>query len=582
MRNSVLLWFSIGLIACVGACALYTLGKQHANDGNAPDELNERFTEPVLAVCDRGGRIADETVEAIKHYVVKWRGSGDLTLQDNLMATISSNQAVLLTVEMWAESESGKFRKGTFEATFRGEYDGKIKALCNLLSKSRKPIYIRWNPEMETPAGVHPWQNPLPDPYIRAFRHFAKLFKEFAPGVKIVWGPTGSPGDLEYWPGTDMVDLVSVTLGSRSEACSKYPYPQGNTTTQVIKSKLHRLRFVDKPILILGSPTTTKENFHQEWLQTAVDDIRKHKERILAANAPTGVEDMHSPRGRAPNTKPLIGVHDPKKRLVGQKAVSVEHLFANLRVLMNGAFRKEFEEVISRRHDVIVTVEIWDPDGESDVLASTVNGRFDAEIQELHKIASSAQQTVYLRWAHEMEIPIQRYPWQSKDPMLYIEAFRYFAAHAKNQSKNIRIVWGPAGDRASLDFWPGDDTVDFISLAIYGLPDLNISDHKKQKSFRNILERKLHRLRFVSKPIFLAEIGVNGPEAYQKAWLKEAALTINNYPEILGVCYFNVPDTPKAWGEIEAPEWSISEETFKAFTESLTGVSQNAMFKETR
>ena len=74
------------------------------------------------------------------------------------------------------------------------------------------------------------------------------------------------------------------------------------------------------------------------------------------------------------------------------------------------------------------------------------------------------------------------------------------------------------------------------------------------------------------KPIFITEFGVKGPEAYQKKWLEEAAATINKYPEIIGVSYFNAADSPKAWGDAEIPDWSITAATLKSFAGLLKNV----------
>ena len=185
------------------------------------------------------------------------------------------------------------------------------------------------------------------------------------------------------------------------------------------------------------------------------------------------------------------------------------------------------------------------------------------------EIISNVKQTVYLRWTHEMEIPVTRYPWQSQPPVNYIKAFRHFASFRKPEAKNIKLVFGPTGDRGLQDWWPGDDVVDFISMAIYGLPDKNITDYRKQESFQTIFKRKLYRMRFFDKPLLISEFGIKGPEDFQLEWLMEATKTINSNPQIKAICYFNMTDTPKAWGDIEAPDWTITRETFGAFIESL-------------
>ena len=168
-----------------------------------------------------------------------------------------------------------------------------------------------------------------------------------------------------------------------------------------------------------------------------------------------------------------------------------------------------------------------------------------------------------------MEIPITRYSWQSQNPITYIKAFRHVMSYKDSLSSNIKRVWGPAGDRGSTEFWPGNDVVDVISLAIYGLPDKNITDPNKQLSFESIFKIKKRRIRFLNKPIFITEFGVKGPEDYQKKWLESAAKILRNDSQVIGANYFNMSDTPHAWGDIEPPNWSISKETLNDFINTL-------------
>jgi len=51
--------------------------------------------------------------------------------------------------------------------------------------------------------------------------------------------------------------------------------------------------------------------------------------------------------------------------------------------------------------------------------------------------------------------------------------------------------------------------------------------------------------------------------------MKDAAKVIQDYPVISGVNYFNMFDTPKAWGDIEPPDWRISKKTFDLFVKTL-------------
>ncbi|UOQ64930.1 glycoside hydrolase family 26 protein [Hymenobacter volaticus] len=381
-------------------------------------------------------------------------------------------------------------------------------------------------------------------------------------------GPAGYPGTEEYWPGNDVVDLISITINGKSELQAT-GYPRTKDMTVLLKRKIHRTRFMDKPILILGTEDPSTNTQAKEFLPVAIKDIEREQATIYSTIAS---DSSSSGPVASRTTKPVIGVYDPKQLLLTAEPVKVEHLFIDLGNVEDGLFAKEFTAITARKHDVILTVEPWKDKNYKkgdNVLLNTINGTYDPIFKKLYSVLSGTKQTVYLRFAHEMEIPIERYPWQSQDPVVYSKAFRHFMSYSSPKLKNVKRIWGPAGDRGSIEWWPGGDVVDYISVAIYGLPDKNITDPKKQESFSTIYARKHHRMLFARKPIFVTEFGVKGPEDLQMKWLDDAANVINTHPEIVGACYFNLADNPKAWGQIAAPDWSINRNTFISFTKEL-------------
>jgi beta-mannanase len=556
------------LAALISAFAIFTVipTRRHINEPKS-DKLIEKASEPILGIYDRDEKITTDEARALRHFNIKWNSPGEDTSAGNKLGNIlKEKQNLLLTIKMWSKQGEASSPHGILQGMVNGEYDNKIINLCKILSVTKNTVYLRWNPEMEVPVNQYQWQSQSSYLYINAFRHFALLCKKSAPDLKIVWGPLGYAGVLEYWPGADVVDFASITLNTLPPDLA-LKYPAETSIPVQIKRKLHRLRFIDKPVLIIGSVKVKKETFSDQWLDAAVQDIQKDTAIIYSSKNFTKPDNANS----KVNPGFEIGVFDPQHQLAVEKAVTVEHLFANFGSLKNGLFKKDFFEVISRGHNVIVTMEFWKDENlekDSNVLINTINGHYDPEIKELYDIICGVKQTVYLRWGHEMEIPIDRYPWQSKDPATYIKAFRYFMNFNK-KAKNVFKVWGPTGDRGALDWWPGEDVVDYISLAIYGLPNKNITDHNRQETFSTIFSRKYNRMRFVNKPVLITEFGVKGPQSYKRKWLEDAAATINKNPQIVGVNYFNFTDSPKAWGDIEPPDWSITKETFDHFTSEL-------------
>ncbi|GAB3195455.1 beta-mannanase [Pontibacter aydingkolensis] len=563
-----------------GMLFLFKIGIHYNKRHFISDELAETPNQLIIGsyddYCKQNLNIP---TGSLKIYTFKWLNPDTMMIREQLYSTLTKGQAVLLTIELLDKQVEDATDANVLQALLNGVYDNKIRAMCHALIQNQDNIYLRWNPDMEVPSEHYYWQNQAPALYIKAFRYFAKKCKTYIPNAKIVWGPAGFPGTLEYWPGADVVDFSSVTINSPSEISTPVKYPSANSKTELIKRKLHRLRFIQKPIIVILSNQIKKDIYTEKDVKDAAlaieafnkDSLIRIKQVQSRQNIPVRFTSrLTKEQESKANLK--VGVYDPLRALTDHKSVSVEHIFTNWTDIKNGKFRRQFKEASARKHDVIVTMEPWRAirnEKDRAVLAKVIQGKFDNELAELYRIISNTDRTVYLRWAHEMEIPIVRYPWQSQDPHLYIKSYRYFVKQKPFKTSNIRFVWGPAGDRGSLEWWPGDDVTDYISIAIYGLPDKNITDHRLQETFEAILNRKLYRMRFVNKPIFITEFGVKGPEKYQMKWMSEAAITLNKHPQVIGICYFNMVDSPKAWGEIDAPKWNISTKTFESFTKTL-------------
>lgn len=536
----------------------------------AENTILKNSSEPVLATFSFFSEENSRVTDSILHYTIKLHNNQKWDKTKEEIEQVPDDVSILITVETWGISISSSNLSSSLEEVLKGKFDDCIEYLCQELIAKRQNVFVRFNPEMEVPVTRFPWQYSGWSEYMDAFRHFAGIIKICAPDAKVVWGPAGYPGTMEYYPGDDVVDAVSITLKSESEMPLE-AYPKNYSVEYDLFRRLHRLRFTNKPVFILGSPNNANDSVNQRLIAKlnqlfinerdiiySEENFKRHEFKTEAKNGlPEGFE---------------IGFYDPQSRLIDDKAVTVEHLFVDFGNLNDGTFQKCFEESVKRGHNTILTFEPFrNPNGKTDlnVLEHVTEGMYDKEINQFYSIILTTNRKIYLRYAHEMEIPITRYPWQSQNPITYIKSYRYFMNFMETWPENVKRVWGPAGDRGSLEWYPGNDVVDFISIAIYGLPDKNITDPEKQESFETIFNRKYWRFRFVDKPFFITEFGVKGPEDYQSKWLEAAAKVIRKNPQIKGINYFNMSDTPLAWGEIKPPDWSITKESFYRFLEVL-------------
>ena len=530
--------------------------------------LEKADSEPLLAVFTFDSLNQNKLLKSSHHYKLKLSRSKKINFDKNLINNWKKdNNPLVITVETWGINPVNSYNENEMIPMVSGKYDIAIKQLCQDLIGKRQNVYIRFNPEVEVPYKIYPWQGYLHD-YTNAFGHLKRLCNKYAPQVKLLWGPSGYPGVLEYYPGDDLVDAASIILKSNSEI-NLDVYPKNYSLEYDLIRRVHRLRFINKPIFVFGSNHSSNDSINQNLINSVTNHIASN--RLIAYSR----ENFKRPKPQQTTgfqRKFEIGLYDPNDLLNDNKEVTVEHLFADFSNIHDGYFKKSFDKVIERGHDVIVTLEPFrnrDQTEDLQVLQNVIAGKYDLELSLFYDIILNTNRKVYLRYAHEMEIPITRYLWQSQDPVDYIKSFRYFMDFKSPLPANIKRVWGPAGDRGSIEWYPGNDYVDFISIAIYGLPDKNITDPNKQESFKTIFDRKFWRFRFIDKPIFITEFGVKGPEEYQTKWLEDAAKVLRQHPEVIGVNYFNMTDTPKAWGNIKPPDWSISKNSFDHFVTTL-------------
>lgn len=500
------------------------------------------------------------------HFRLKLNQSEDWDFDPQDLAGIDSIETLIITLETWGSKYWPSYRSNPLGWVPVGTYDAKIASLLKGISEFSGEIFLRFNPAMEVPGRYYPWQE-YPSKYIDAHQHFVRLADSILPRAQIMWAPSGYPGCEEFYPGDEWVDAISLSLAAPTEKHLS-AYPHYDDLQYDLYRRLHRLRYFAKPLWVFASADAQTEKIEAiNW-----EELSAHYARYKSYAYGNEYFQRPSLTDQSDSLPFRIGVYDPKLSLVQDTAVQLEHFFLNLGDFGDFNFDAEFWAAQKRGHDLIITLEtIEDSLSERDdeCLENLLNGKYDRRLKRFYDLINKTERTIYLRFSQEMEIPIQRYPWQSEDPFLYIDAYRYFMLFSDSLNPKIKRVWGPAGDRGSLEWYPGNDVVDFISFAIYGLPDKNITDPTKQEAFSAIYHRKSWRMRFAPKPIFITEFGVKGPEDYQKNWLLKAAETINNSPELVGINYFNSPDVPQAWGDIEAPNWSISPTTFRAFAEAI-------------
>lgn len=177
----------------------------------------------------------------------------------------------------------------------------------------------------------------------------------------------------------------------------------------------------------------------------------------------------------------------------------------------------------------------------SGIFKQISNGDFDDYISNFGKKLAEFDRPVYLRFAHEFDNP--QYPWSQTNGDLK-EEFKAAWKHVYNiirvqGAHKVIMVWNPWQSEEMLDYYPGDDYVDWIGITLLNYGPLNRSG--QSVSFKNLYQPFHDNLFwFTKKPVMLAEFGSINTGSDQVTWLKEAAKTIeSDFPEISAIVMFN-------------------------------------------
>jgi hypothetical protein len=288
------IYISLGLFGIAALVLYFMYASTHSTS------LNPAFNATLAGVFDRRNHFPENLSRNTEHVsltLVSDASKEELAqlfgkpVKDNLLVTVVIDD------------------KNSLGKVTDGDYDDAIRGFARALPKIAGKIYVRWNPEMEVPVQLYTWQYQSPVDYIKAYRRFAAICKKANQAVQLVWAPAGYPGTEEYWPGGDVVDVVSITINGQSEEASKF-FPRDKDAVTMIRRKLLRTRFADKPVIILDADNAEPSAGLRESITLAAAGIEKDA-ALVFQHIPN-----NTPPGRPDGAKPLIGVYDPKKLLV--------------------------------------------------------------------------------------------------------------------------------------------------------------------------------------------------------------------------------------------------------------------------
>lgn len=127
--------------------------------------------EQVVGIFNRRNLSNTLPAKPIICYTAVFKNTAIRSSRGNVETALANND-VLITVETWLKGVD--YKNNVLTKVLNGGFDKQIHELAVLAAKSHHQVFIRWNPDMEVPASVFPWQYKSPKDYITSFNYFSK------------------------------------------------------------------------------------------------------------------------------------------------------------------------------------------------------------------------------------------------------------------------------------------------------------------------------------------------------------------------------------------------------------------------
>ena len=257
-----------------------------------------------------------------------------------------------------------------------------------------------------------------------------------------------------------------------------------------------------------------------------------------------------------------LGVYDPAKHYLAQTNLAWRHEFFDWNWPAGTPVYNFIRSCIALGVSPFITIQPWaDPTiGSVDTLLGDITaGAYDPAIQQICSEINMAKHQVFILWGQQMETLAGAYDWAGADPNTYKLAYRYVVKMMQSliwRPVVGHFIFGPAGQPALVNYYPGDDVADYIGLDLK-----SFFESDGGISFAGLLG-PAYQICFninPKKPVLVTEMGgygLNNPD-YKNQWVQAALSVAPTYPNVAGLIYFSAP-APFAWGSFGKPDFTLS------------------------
>ncbi len=237
----------------------------------APIVESLSLTQPLALPIDRttvGAYDPSGALGGVSPRLQHWfvRQSDTQAMAESLSASDHGGAIPLVTIEPFP-AQAGR---DVLEDVAQGATDDELVALARVVADAKpQVVLVRWAHEMDL-YGLYPWSVGDPAVYRAAYRHVVSLFREQgATNAQWVWSPSGNSGAAAYYPGSDVVDYVGMTILGDEQWDQILLDQSARTFAQLMAPKYPEVAVYAKPIIIAELGVSGTPEHQQEWLTSA-------------------------------------------------------------------------------------------------------------------------------------------------------------------------------------------------------------------------------------------------------------------------------------------------------------------------
>jgi hypothetical protein len=192
-------------------------------------------------------------------------------LKQDFTYASTNNRLPMLTLEPWPSK--GSSSRTLLQDIAQGKYEREIAWVCRAVRDYAKPVLIRWGHEMENITGRYPWATRDGEAYKSAYKHFVTKCRTIAANGWYMWSPAGNKNLNEYWPGSEYVDYVGITVYDY-EAWELRYYGYNRSFKENFEERYVRVKDYGLPIVIAEFGATGEGR--SEWISSALQEVQNY------------------------------------------------------------------------------------------------------------------------------------------------------------------------------------------------------------------------------------------------------------------------------------------------------------------